>query len=82
MAALATALLTQPCTTVHGVHNILVDHPASLHGEGNSAQPCGHIMLSPESIQENRTRNVPSGKMLLERLGLHQCQGSCGQPVR
>ena len=39
-------------------------------------------MLSPESIQENRTRNVPSGKMLLERLGLHQCQGECGQPVR
>ena len=39
-------------------------------------------MLSPESMQENRTRNVPSGKMLLERLGLHQCQGGCVQPVR
>ena len=82
MAALATVMLIQPCTPVHGVHNILVDHPASWHGKGNSAQPCGYIMLSPKSIQEKRTRNVPSGKMLLARLGLHQGQGSCGQPVR
>ena len=36
-------------------------------------------MLSPERIQENRTRNVPSGKMLLERFGLNQCQGNCVQ---
>ena len=27
-------------------------------------------------------RNVPSVKLLLERLGLHQCQGKYGQPVR
>ena len=30
----------------------------------------------------NLARNVPSVKMLLERLGLHQCQGKYGQPVQ
>ena len=81
MDALATVLLTQPCTTVHGVHNILDITP---HHSTVKATAPSRVVISCYRLRvlENRTRNIPSGKMLLERSELHQCQGSCGQPVR
>ena len=37
-------------------------------------------MLSAEGFEENRIRKIPSGKMLLERVGLTPCQGSVFSP--
>ena len=39
-----------------------------------------HTMLSPEGFEENRIRKIPSGKMLLERVGLTQCQCNVFSP--
>ena len=45
-------------------------------------QLCTTVHGVPKRFQENRTRNVPSGKMLLESFGLNQCQGNCVQLFR
>ena len=60
--------------------NIVIYPLAPEHGKGNSAQPCRHKMLSPEGSEENRIRKIPSGKMLLERVGLTPCQGDVSNP--
>ena len=57
--ALGIVFLSRPCTTVRGVVSILVYQIAPQHGKGNSAQPCVHILSSPEGHRETMNKECP-----------------------
>ena len=57
--ALAIVFLSRPCTTVRGVVSILVSQIAPQHGKGNSAQPCVHVLSSPENHRETMNKESP-----------------------
>ena len=73
---------TTDYSAVSRVPSIWVDQFALQHGKGNSAQPCNHILLLPESHRENWTRSSPLAKCCLNALGCPNVRVSCFLPFR
>ena len=74
---------TTEISAVSRVTSIWVYQFAPQHGKGNSAQPCTHILLSPESHWEKLDKECsPLAKCCLNALGCPNVRVSCGFAAR
>ena len=48
----STSRELQNTKQLQDIEYLLVDQPTSLHGKGNSVQPCSHVIPSLEDIEE------------------------------
>ena len=70
---------TTESSAVSGVTSVWVYQIAPLHGKGNSAQPCAHILSSPEGLREKIDKECPPlARCCLRALGCPNVRVSCG----
>ena len=70
---------TTESSAVSGVTSVWVYQIAPLHGKGNSAEPCAHILSSPEGLREKIDKECPPlARCCLRALGCPNVRVSCG----